>query len=34
LDYRGKASYPVNDLAVATENIPGAPTDEATISLR
>jgi uncharacterized membrane protein len=34
LDYRGKASYPVNDLAVATENIPGAPTDEATISLQ
>ncbi len=34
MDYRGKASYPVNDLAVATENIPGAPTDEATISLQ
>ena len=34
LDYRGKASYPVNDLAVATENIPGEPTDEATISLQ
>lgn len=34
MDYRGKGSYPVNDLAVATENIPGAPTDEATISLQ
>jgi uncharacterized membrane protein len=34
LDYPGKRSYPVNRSAVATENIPGAPTDEATISLQ
>ncbi len=34
MDYRGKGSYPVNESAVATENIPGASTDEATISLQ
>jgi len=34
LDYRDKASYPVNESTVATENIRGAPTDEATISLQ
>ena len=34
MDYREKSSYPVNELTVAIENIPGAPTDEATISLQ
>ena len=34
MDYRGKASYPVNLTAVATENIPKQPTDETTISLQ
>ena len=34
MDYRGKAGYPVNDSAVATENISTGLTDEATISLQ
>jgi uncharacterized membrane protein len=34
LDYPGKASYPVNLTAVATENTATQPTDEATVSLQ
>jgi len=34
LDYPGKASYPVNLIAVATEKIPSESTDEATVSLQ
>ena len=34
LDYPGKASYPVNRTAVATENTATQPTDEATVSLQ
>ena len=34
MDYPGKASYPVNDLAVATENTPPESNTERTVSLQ